>query len=140
MPLIELNLHPSDRQLRQFATIVIPLCALLVAIGLWWQTANATSAMWVALIAVFVAFGGSIRPALVRPLYRGWMYASYPIGWVIGHLMIGTVFFLVLTPIGWMLRACGHDPLQRKFDASRPSYWEKRPRQERDLSRYFRQF
>ena len=55
------------------------------------------------------------------------MYAAYPIGWVVGHVMIGVVFFTVVTPIGLLMRALGRDPLQRKFDASRTSYWEKRP-------------
>ena len=37
MSLIELNRDPTDRQLRQFAGIVLPLCALLLAVLVGWR-------------------------------------------------------------------------------------------------------
>ncbi|MHB8973539.1 MAG: SxtJ family membrane protein [Pirellulaceae bacterium] len=160
MPLIELNVNPTDRQLRQFAGLVIPLLAVLCATVLWWRSSGGTASVWILILlsaAGLFALGGSLRPALARPIYVGWMYAAYPIGWVIGHVVIGVVFFLVLTPIALVMRACGRDPLQRKFDATRASYWEKRspqegraqsqppsqaptPAQEDGAGRYFRQF
>jgi hypothetical protein len=71
-------------------------------------------------------------------VFIGWMVAAYPIGWVLGHVMLGVVFFLVLTPIALVLRAAGRDPLQRRFDTASASYWQERAASDR--SRYFRQF
>ena len=144
MSLIEFNRNPTDRQLRQFACVLLPLCALLLSAVLWWRVGH-WAVGWGAVgwgmlaVAALIAIGGLFRPAFARPIYLGWMYASYPIGWAVGHVMIGAVFFLVVTPIGLLMRASGRDPLQRKFDASRASYWEKRPPVD-DQTRYFRQF
>ena len=139
MALIELNTNPTDRQLRQFAGLVLPLFALLVGAILWWRFGQTTAAWTVCVVAVVVGAAGVVYPALVRPVYLGWMYASYPIGWVIGHVVMGVVFFLVLTPIGLVMRFLGRDPLDRKFDESQASYWQRRDPPS-DPSRYFRQF
>lgn len=139
MSLIEFNQNPTDRQLRQFACVVVPLFALLMAAVVWWRVGHRAVGWGMLAVAALIAVSGLLRPALARPIYLGWMYASYPIGWAVGHLMIGAVFFLVVTPIGLWMRAFGRDPLQRKFDASRASYWEKRPSVD-DRARYFRQF
>jgi hypothetical protein len=139
MSLIEFNSDPTDRQLRQFACIVLPLCALLLAALVWWRLGQRASGWGILAVAALVAIGGLFRPALARPIYLGWMYASYPIGWAVGHLMIGVVFFIVVTPLGLLMRAFGRDPLSRKFDGSRTSYWEKRPSVD-NPARYFRQF
>ena len=109
MPLIELNVNPTDRQLRQFAGIVIPLLAVLWRPCSGGELPAARRAS--GCLCPAVAPRGSLhlvvflRPALARPIYVGWMYAAYPIGWVIGHVVIGVVFFLVLTPIGLVMRA-----------------------------------
>ncbi len=139
MALIEFHREPTDRQLRQFAGIVIPLCGLLLAVLVGWRLGQRVAGGGILAGSALLALGGLWRPALVRPVYLGWMYASYPLGWVVGHVIIGAVFFLVVTPIGWLLRASGRDPLRRTFEASRTSYWEERPAVD-DPARYFRQF
>jgi hypothetical protein len=80
-----------------------------------------------------------IAPAAGKKLYVGWMLAAQPIGWTISHLVLAAVYYLVLTPIGLLMRLFGRDPMQRHFDRSATSYWVKRPT-EADPSRHFRQF
>ncbi len=139
MALIEINTHPSDRQLRQFAGLVLPLAGLIVAGMFWWQFAWPSVALTLAAVVAGVSLAGLFRPALVRPVYLCWMYAAYPIGWVVGHLVIGVIFYLVLTPIGLVMRALGRDPLRRELQRDRSTYWEPRETST-DTSRYFRQF
>jgi len=80
----------------------------------------------------------SIR-AVRRPFYLAWMYAVYPIGWTVSHVILAAVFYVVLTPIGLMLRALGRDPIARRVEPSRESYWE--PYQPQgEPKRYFKQF
>ncbi len=139
MALIEINTNPTDRQLRQFAGVVLPLVGLVAAVILAWRLAHPTAAWIVAVIAAAICVAGLVRPAVVRPAYVGWIYAAYPVGWVIGHVVVGVIFFLVLTPIALVMRWLGREPLQRKFDVQRESYWEPRDMPS-DRSRYFRQF
>ena len=138
MSLIEFNTNPTDRQLRQFAGIVVPSGGLIVAALVWWRWDLRALSVLILAAAAVIAVSGLVRPAFARPIYRGWMYVSYPIGWAVGHVTILIVFFLVVTPIGLVMRAVGRDPLRRKFDATCASYWERRGASDR--TRYFRQF
>ena len=74
-----------------------------------------------------------------RILYRWWMRAVAPIGWTIAHLLLGAVFYLVITPIGVVMRVAGRDPMQRGFDSRVQTYWVQRTVRA-DSKRYFRQF
>lgn len=38
-------------------------------------------------------------------------------------LIMGFVFFVVVTPIGVMMRLAGNDPLRLRLQPDRPSYW-----------------
>ena len=78
-------------------------------------------------------------PPLLRPVYQLWMLAVYPIGWTVSHIVMALLFYLVFTPVGLIMRACGRDPMQRKFDRQATTYWQRRP-PEQDKRRYFRQF
>ena len=138
MALLEFNTRPTDRQLRQFVGLVLPAAALVAAAVAGWRLDQWGAAAGMLVLAALVALAGLVRPALARPLFLGWMYASYPIGWVLGHVLIGAVFFLVVTPIGGLMRVAGRDPLRRKFEPARSSYWERRTASDR--TRYFRQF
>lgn len=139
MPLIELNTNPTDRQLRQFAALVVPLAALILIALLWWRAVGWSWISIVALVAAAFAIAGTCRPAWARPVYLAWMMAAYPLGWLVGHVVMGVVYFGIVTPIGLIMRFFGRDPLTRRFDPNRTSYWE--PRQtETESKRYFEQF
>jgi hypothetical protein len=72
-------------------------------------------------------------------MYIGWMYLAFPIGWTVSHVLLAVTYYLVLTPIGLIMRAVGRDPMRRRLDPEAKSYWiEHRP--DRDPSRYFRQY
>jgi hypothetical protein len=51
---------------------------------------------------------------------RGWRKLSEAIGWVMSRVMLGTLFFLLLTPLALLSRLSGRDPLRLK---PAPSYW-----------------
>jgi hypothetical protein len=138
MSLIKINHNPSQRELFYFGAILPLFVALLGTILKWgWKLPTVANWVWIvgaALTAVFVAI-----PPLRRPIYLGWIYAALPIGWTISHFVLGVVFYLVLTPIGLLMRLFGRDPLHLKLDRQAKSYWIARP-EPSDASRYFRQF
>ena len=67
------------------------------------------------------------------------MSSAFPIGWTISHVLLFVVYFVILTPVGWLLRLSGKDLLDRRLDRDAVSYWTERTAS-RDASRYFRQF
>ena len=64
---------------------------------------------------------------------------AFPIGFVLSYVIMGTLFFAIITPIGLLVRLFAADPMQRKFDANARTYWTD-CRQDRGQESYFKQF
>jgi hypothetical protein len=56
------------------------------------------------IVAVLVGVTGLIAPAMVRPVYTGWMIVAFPIGWTVSKVALGLMFFLVFMPVGLVFR------------------------------------
>ena len=138
MALLEINRNPSRRDLAWFGAVLLLFFVVIGGvIGRAFHSDDARRALWAAGTALAMVYYAV--PALRRPMFVGWMYAAYPIGLVVSHLLLGLVYFGVVTPIGLLMRVVGHDPMTRRFDRSAPTYWIAR-RRDSDVKRYFRQF
>ena len=138
MALIEINWKPSAKEVRQFAGLCLVIFGLMGAWS-WHRSGTIDTARWFWLAAGGIGLTGLTVPALVRPLYVGWMLAAFPIGWTVSHLLLGAIYFLLLTPLGIMLRLIGHDPMKRAFEPEADTYWVEH-HTGGDPKTYFRQF
>ena len=136
--MLDINWNPAPKFLQQFAAALAVSLGLLAA---WlWHKAYAPQVVGVVLgAAVLASVVGAVRPTWMRGLYVGWMVVAFPCGWLVSHLLLAGVFYLVLTPIGIIMRLCGYDPMRRKFERQAPTYWLTRQSGE-DTERYFKQF
>lgn len=135
--MIKINDNPSRRELRQFAGIWFPIFWLIIG-GLLYFAGVPGVAIAAAAFGVAVGAIGVANPRFMHPIYLIWMYAAYPIGFVVSHVLLGLIFYLVLTPVGLVMKLVGYDPLHRQMRAS-TTYWtacEAAP----DKKQYFRQF
>jgi Saxitoxin biosynthesis operon protein SxtJ len=138
MAISSIDRHPAPDQLRSFGVLLaifVPVLGVLI----WWRTGrfDAGTTIWIAggvLTAIYW-----MVPPVRRLVYVGWMYAAFPIGWTVSHILMALIFYLVITPIGWMMRATGRDPLFKRFDRSARTYWMPHTRQG-GPGRYFRQY
>ena len=137
MAIIEINKNPSAYELKWFG-ILLGIFTALVGGWLWWGgSPGAAQIVW--------AIGGGLTLAyfVVAParryIYLGWLYAAFPIGYVVSHVIMGIVYFGVVTPVGLIMRAVGKDPMARGFDRNAKSYWIEH-RTAREAGRYFKQF
>ena len=137
MSIIDIKWTPSKRELKWFGLLVLLFFGLIGGL-VWWVTESriAPIVLWTIGAAVCALYY-ALRPLRV-PLYRGWMTAVYPIGWTVSHLVLGTIYYLVITPIGWFNRLFRRDPMRRRIDRQAQSYWIERRRGD-DPSRYVRQ-
>ena len=62
-------------------------------------------------------------PTLLRPLNRAWMLLGLTLGRMITPIIMGLIFFGILTPIAWLARRRGADPMRRSFDPAAATYW-----------------
>ena len=76
---------------------------------------------WFAVGAVFLAWA-SIAPQTLGGVYYVWMRMALAIGKVVNAVILALVFFLVITPMGVVMRWSGRDPLRRKIDHEADSY------------------
>lgn len=124
MSLLRLNRHPSKRQLLVFGLAWLLFVGVLSA-SLWTRSRH-TPAIVLAGLAVGVPLAGMVSPGFLRLVYLGLTYAVYPVGFVVSHVVLAVLYYLVLTPIGLVLRLGGYDPLARRFDRAAPTYWQRR--------------
>lgn len=133
---MERNREPTRRDLLVFGFTL----AVVVAVGGWvvaGRTSTATPAriVWgagAALVALYAAV-----PPLRRPVFVGTGLATWPIGWLLSHVVLLTVHLAVITPIGLALRATGRDPMHRRFDRDAPTYWSPHHREREAPSKWF---
>jgi len=139
MSLIEINWHPKNKELRNFAIIAL-IASLVIACLLY--TLKGIPIQWAGII-VTAGFGiflsSFISLKLTRIIYLGLFLVTFPIGWAISMILLTAFYFLLLTPLGLLFRLLGRDPLGRKFDPDAKSYWLDR-RQTDSLDRYFHQY
>ena len=134
--MISIQWNPEKKQLRQFAGIWFPAFCGLVG----WSIARKTG-HWQEVeigwaVAGMISITGLFFPPLIRPVFVGLILATFPIGWVISHVLLGVIFYSIVTPIGLALRLSGHDPLQLKAPTG-DSLW-KSPVGKTDPASYLR--
>jgi hypothetical protein len=138
MAVIEINRNPSRRELLVFGVLLAVFVGVVGGLCRFQFDAPAAArAIWIgggALAALFF-----VVPPVRRPIYLGWIYAAYPIGFVVSHVILGAIYYVLFTSIGLLLRVLGKDPMCRAFDRNAKSYWvEHDPH--KDPRRYVRQF
>lgn len=134
----ESGIQSSFRVEREFGLIVGTVFTLLSA---WWlyraklvSIAQVTLPLGVALIVLGLIFPRS----LVYP-NRAWMLLAEALAYVSTRIILGFVFFAIVTPIGVVKRMFGWDPLHRR-EVPGLSYWRPYAERQRDPRHYERMF
>jgi len=65
-------------------------------------------------------------PAVLGPLNRLWLKFGELLHRITSPVILGIMFFGVITPVGWLMRLMGKDLLRMKFDRDCTSYWIRR--------------
>jgi len=139
MALIELNTDPSKKELAWFGLMFLAFFGLIGGV-VWWRfgAPQVSYALWGGAAVIVVLYYAV--PAIQKPLYLGWLYAAFPIGWVISHVVMGIIYYLVITPIALIFKVMGRDALDRAVDKDAKTYWVEHRTGVGDPSRYYRQF
>ena len=138
MALVEMKSKPTEQELKWFGVIMLVFFAAIGTVIYVKAgapiTAFAVAGAGVGLAMLYYA----VRPLRV-PLYAGWMGLFFPIGWTISHLMLVVIYYVVVTPIGLVLRLVGREPVKRRHDPTKSTYWLEQ-RAGGEPSRYLRQY
>ncbi|MCF8033695.1 MAG: hypothetical protein K9K66_05545 [Desulfarculaceae bacterium] len=115
------GLDPGRKDLRNLGLVF--LAALGLIAGLMAYKGN-PAWPWLAGAAVLFGAWGLVWPAGLRPLYMVWMSLALVLGAMVSRIILTVLFYLVVTPIGLVLRAMGKDLLDLKLK-DRESYWHR---------------
>ena len=119
----QVNWNPDGRALRLFAVAAAGALTVPGAVlSLRAQSVGAVPAtLWTA--AAVLLLTAALAPRSLLWVYRVWLGVTVPIG-ALGQLVLLCLFYyLVLTPVGVVLRCLGRDPLRRRWDTAASSYW-----------------
>jgi hypothetical protein len=129
--------EPTAADLRWFGVSLAALPAVVGAVAWFRFDATTTAAaLWIAAVAIAAVY--YTIPPLRRPIHRAWTIATFPIAWVMSHLILAIVYFGVLTPIGLCFRIARRDPLRLRSHPAE-TYWIPRTEAETPKTRYFQQ-
>ena len=131
----DLPRDPPASTLRWFAVIWLVWFAALAGAALF--RGNEPAALALSAVALLVGPLGLVRPTAVRPVFVGALILTFPVGWVVSHLLLGAVFYCVFTPLGLFFRLIGRDALGRRFRPDLASYWSPKSTPD-DIRSYFR--
>lgn len=104
----------------------LTFAAVFVLIALWPLLRGEWPRLWAVAIAMAFGAAGLLFPAALAPLNRAWIRFGAVLHRVISPLVMGAIFFLVVTPIAYLMRLAGKDPLALRLDPAATTYWIKR--------------
>ncbi|UCF05417.1 MAG: hypothetical protein JSV33_16150 [bacterium] len=114
------NIKSAKGDLRKFGlTVGIALC--LFGALFWWRGKD----FYIYLIAIggaFILLGLAV-PIVLKPIQKVWMTFAILLGWVMTRVILSILFFVMITPIGFISKLFGKDFLSLKFDKEAGTYW-----------------
>ena len=99
---------------------------VFLIVSLWPLTSVGSIRIWSAIISAVFLILGLINSRLLTPLNVLWFKLGMILGAIISPIVMGIVFFLVVTPTGFILRIMGKDLLNKKYEKKKETYWIKR--------------
>ena len=99
--------------------------ALFFLIGIYPIIYSDELRIWSLIIATLFLFLGAINSKILNPLNFLWFKFGMYLGKIISPLIMGIIFFLVVTPIGLLMKMFKKDLLDLKYN-SKKTYWIKK--------------
>jgi hypothetical protein len=124
----------SKAELRYFAWAAAVLLALVSA-----RQPSPSPALFLRIAAGALFALGTVWPRSMEFVYRPLEIVTWPVRWLVSYVVLGAIYYGLITPLALWFRLRGRDVLGRGFDRQRASYWQPRPGSPEPAS-YFRQF
>lgn len=111
-----------SERIKVYQTIIILSLAGLGAFWYWEKKELLLLAIGLLLVSLLVY-------PIARYIYLGWMALADVLGWVNTRILLGVVFFFLLTPLALVRRLFKAPLIEKKFDAEKKTYFHKRKAQ-----------
>jgi predicted acyltransferase len=114
---------PDKKELRKFAITISVALGVFGGLVLW---RKGQAGLILLAIGVVIFLAGLVWPKSLALLHKAWMALALALGFIMSHIILALVYYVVLTPIGFIMKIVRRDPLELSFDRNAESYWIKR--------------
>jgi len=111
----------DNKGLREFGLITGSIAAALFGLLLPWLFGHGWP-VWPWVVGGVLAAWALVWPAGLRPIYHLWMRFGEALGWVNSRIILGLMYYLLILPVGLLMRLVGKDPMRRRLDRDAKSY------------------
>ena len=118
-------------------TFGIVFFVVFLLIGIWPLINDSSVRIWSIIIALIFLFLGLLNSKLLTPLNIIWFKLGMLLGLVVTPIVMGIIFFFVVTPTGLIARIFRKDLLRNKFEKDNKSYWIKRQKNNGTMKQQF---
>jgi hypothetical protein len=109
------------KKLREFGLLLGAIFPVLFGILLPWLFDHDIP-YWPWIISAIFVIWALAWPEGLKPVQKYWNQFGNILGWINSRIILGALFFILITPFGLIMRLVGHDPMSRKIDPKLKSY------------------
>ena len=109
---------------------------VFLLISIWPIFKGETFRIWAAVISLIFLILALFESRILTPLNIAWIKFGELLGMIIAPIVMAVIYFIIITPIGLLMRLIGKDLLNIKFNKNK-SYWIKREKNIGSMKRQF---
>ncbi len=117
------NEGPNSSSDRSFGIVMSAAC---VVIALYPLVSANTPYWWLLAIGAGFLLLAAAKPEALAPLNHVWTRFGLLLGKIGNPIVLGLMYFIIISPIAIGMKLAGRDPLRRKFDPGLETYWQDR--------------
>ncbi len=117
------NIKKTNKDIINFGLLIGGIIAFIGVVSIFY---NSPAFMYLIPMGMVIMCIGFIAPVILKPIYILWMIIAVLLGFVSTRVILTILFYLIITPISIIFKILGKDPLNKKIDKSKSSYWEYR--------------
>ena len=110
---------------------------VFLILGLWPVKSGGEINILLILVSLVFLFLAITKSKFLTPLNKLWFKFGIKLGAIIEPIVMGVVFFLVVTPIGIMMKIIGKDLINKKINKNIKTYWLNRKKAVGSMKRQF---
>jgi hypothetical protein len=133
---MKLKLKEDPKEWRKTAWMSALGLAVLSSLLRWRQHLAGPAWAFVLCCVAVLALAAALQPPWFRGYYRFSMRLGFGLSQLAGRAVLAVLFFVLITPLGWIMRRSGKDSLRLRRSKDKASYWSD-ARQKSSLDRMF---
>tara|TARA_Y100000590_G_C15569986_1_gene958189 strand:+ start:719 stop:1105 length:387 start_codon:yes stop_codon:yes gene_type:complete len=99
---------------------------VFLIVSIWPIISGESIRIWSVAISLVFLILGLMNSKVLTPLNKLWFKFGIILGAIVAPVIMSIIFFLVITPIGLIMKIMGKDLLNKKYDRIKKTYWIKR--------------